>query len=290
MTPKLLYRLAAIPAAFLVLNGVDLPAAQAESCAACHFDRTSLTQTISAVAARKVHVDSTEYRHSVHRGECATCHPGFDDAPQGRHQTRGSVIGCGSCHQSEEIDWLASIHGRLSHQGDPNAPACVDCHGAHNVRKAASAESPVSRRNLPAKCSSCHEAGEIVAEYGLPRDRLATYTNSFHGLAVKFGKLTAADCASCHNTHLILPSTDPRSSIHKENLAATCGKCHPGAGSQFASGKIHVQATPESSPGMFYVRKFYTYFIGALMILFVGYIILEHSGYARSRRRKGEPK
>src|SRR5581483_2464243 len=36
------------------------------------------------------------------------------------------------------------------------------------------------------------------------------------------------------------PSTDPRSSVHKTNLVATCGKCHPGANANFAEAKIHV--------------------------------------------------
>ncbi|MHB9014429.1 MAG: hypothetical protein ACYC49_19635, partial [Ignavibacteriaceae bacterium] len=33
-------------------------------------------------------------------------------------------------------------------------------------------------------------------------------------------------CASCHSPHRVLPHTDPRSSIARNNIAATCTKCH----------------------------------------------------------------
>ena len=36
----------------------------------------------------------------------------------------------------------------------------------------------------------------------------------------------AANCASCHTAHSILPHTDPASSIARVNIAKTCTKCH----------------------------------------------------------------
>src|SRR5208282_4915120 len=62
------------------------------------------------------------------------------------------------------------------------------------------------------------------------------------GLAAQYGSTLAANCASCHGVHKILPSTDPRSSIYRTNLVATCGKCHPGATENFAQSKVHVDA------------------------------------------------
>jgi len=268
----------------------DAQTISSSDCLNCHSDRNRLGTSIGAVSARRVYIDPDEYRSSIHNSDCAACHPGYDGAPDNQHQSRPPVASCGSCHQSEEHDWGASIHGRDALQGDLKAPNCTTCHGAHGVRRVSDPLSPVNRRNLPTTCANCHDDEEIATEYGTPRNRLETYESSYHGLAVKFGRMTAADCASCHNSHLILPPSDPRSSVNKANLPSTCGKCHPGAGEQFATGKIHVSATKESSPGMFYVRKFYTYFIAGLMILFVGYIILEHSGYARARRKKEEPK
>ena len=33
-------------------------------------------------------------------------------------------------------------------------------------------------------------------------------------------------CTSCHTSHNILDHTDPRSSIHRDNVAETCQACH----------------------------------------------------------------
>jgi formate dehydrogenase gamma subunit len=73
-----------------------------------------------------------------------------------------------------------------------------------------------------------------------------TFFESYHGLAAQYGSTVAANCASCHGFHKILPSTDPRSSIYKTNLVVTCGKCHPGATANFAQSKVHVDAAATS--------------------------------------------
>jgi hypothetical protein len=100
---------------------------------------------------------------------------------------------------------------------------------------------------------------------------------------MKYGQVTAANCISCHETHRILPAADPESSINERNLTRTCGKCHPTMKDVASMGKIHVEAKKESSLGMYYVRRFYTWFIGILMLLFVGYIALDI--YGRIKRR-----
>ncbi len=89
-------------------------------------------------------------------------------------------------------------------------------------------------------CSKCHASERLSSKYRLPSDRVKTFMESYHGLASKYGSTRAANCASCHGVHLILPSWDARSTINTNNLMATCGKCHPGASENFVQGKIHV--------------------------------------------------
>jgi cytochrome b subunit of formate dehydrogenase len=79
-------------------------------------------------------------------------------------------------------------------------------------------------------------------------------------LALRAGQLTAANCASCHGVHDIRPSSDPRSHVHQTNLPETCGKCHPGAGTRFALGPIHVLATT-GFPVLFWIRMGYLWLI-----------------------------
>jgi hypothetical protein len=71
-------------------------------------------------------------------------------------------------------------------------------------------------------------------------ERVSSYAASYHGMARKFGSNVAADCASCHGAHEILPSSDPKSAVNKSNLPKTCGKCHQGAQANFGNGKIHI--------------------------------------------------
>src|SRR5208282_3827709 len=140
------------------------------------------------------------------------------------------------------------------------APTCTDCHSEHKIRELKSS-SPL--QIAVEVCSRCHASERLNTKYNLPDDRVKTFFESYHGLAAQYGSTLAANCASCHGVHKILPSNDPRSTIYKDNLAATCGQCHPGASANFAQGKIHVDAAAAEAGGNlgerinWWVRKIY---------------------------------
>jgi cytochrome b subunit of formate dehydrogenase len=94
-------------------------------------------------------------------------------------------------------------------------------------------------------------------KYGLASDRFRTFSDSFHGLATTAGDVEVANCASCHGYHNIKPSSDPTSSTHKENLAETCGGCHPGANERFAIGEVHVDITTAEEPVLYWLSTVY---------------------------------
>jgi hypothetical protein len=66
---------------------------------------------------------------------------------------------------------------------------------------------------------------------------------------------------------------DPESTVIKENLLATCQKCHPDATANFPTSWLsHYQPSPENSPLVYYVNLFYQFFIPTVvggMTLFV---------------------
>jgi cytochrome b subunit of formate dehydrogenase len=75
---------------------------------------------------------------------------------------------CESCHEDEKVIQAAglsaaprtyrdSLHGRLVALGNPRAPGCADCHGAHDVAGPEVATSPVSPQNKVKTCQKCHE-------------------------------------------------------------------------------------------------------------------------------------
>jgi cytochrome b subunit of formate dehydrogenase len=83
--------------------------------------------------------------------------------------------------------------------------------------------------NIPFLCGECHQEGtEVSLTRDIPQDRvLENYSMSIHGTGLfRQGLTVTAVCTSCHTSHLILPHTDARSSIHEDNVAETCMQCH----------------------------------------------------------------
>ena len=108
----------------------------------------------------------------------------------------------------------------------------------------------------------------------MPADRVPSYADSYHGLALQEGKVTAANCASCHGVHSILRSTDPRSTVNAANLRKTCGACHEGVDEgKFVIGPVHVQtSTGVAHPVVKWIR--WTYW--GLIPVTLGFMILHN--------------
>lgn len=208
---------------------------------------------------------------------CNSCHgSAHEAAPARTAEFRKSVPDtCGMCHSEVLAEFTKSVHGAAVAKNLVNAPVCTDCHGEHNILPAKEANSSVNAGRVRDTCAHCHGDLALARQFGLPADRITTFDASFHGLAEKGGVQSVASCASCHGFHTILPSKDPKSMTHQQNLAATCGKCHPGAGTRFALGPVHV--TEESrleSPLVRYARYFYL----TLIPFTLAFMLLHHGG------------
>ncbi len=249
------------------VNSKNLPS----TCGRCHSD-PKLAQKYLFAGTRPVEAyESSIHARAVREGKkaavCNDCHgthailPPSD--PHSPISKRNVASTCGKCHAKEFGQYQASIHGRAVNAGVAAAPTCTDCHGEHNILAPGDPQSPVFVTNVAtATCSRCHGDTRLEAQFNLPLDRVTSYENSYHGLAAKAGSQTVANCASCHGVHDILPSSDPRSSTAKANLAATCGKCHPDAGKTFALGPVHViPSAAAGNPWLRYVRLFYLFTI-----------------------------
>ena len=240
-------------------------AKMAETCGRCHADRAIIEKRQIPVPQAFQLYQKSVHGRAVAAGKaaatCNTCHASHEilraNDPKSTVYRENIPKTCGACHADERKVYLESIHGTAMRNGATKAPVCTDCHGEHSISGAQDPNSRVSVAQVTKTCSSCHAALEITEKYGLPENRVASYQDSFHGLAARGGNLTAANCASCHGFHDVRPSADPKSSIYPGNLPATCGKCHPGASENFAKGSVHISVTKEEAPILFYVRTFY---------------------------------
>jgi formate dehydrogenase gamma subunit len=204
------------------------------SCGACHLRQTaSFNASVHGLALKAGHADSAT---------CQDCHDSHEmvsgDSPTSPIYFARQAETCGACHDQEARDWALSVHGQAVQAGSRDAPTCTGCHDEHKIRSLKGDSAMTISEEV---CSRCHASERINTKYNLPADRVKTFFASYHGLAGQYGSTVAANCASCHGYHKILPSSDTNSSINKIHLVETCGKCHPGANQEFSLGKIHVE-------------------------------------------------
>jgi cytochrome b subunit of formate dehydrogenase len=255
------------------------------SCDTCHSDHDKFPHPadVPKPECATCHVDQAEdYARSVHgvsakkgneAANCSICHGGAHELlhPKSSEFRAATPDTCGACHSGVVAQYKASVHGQAVARGVAQAPLCSDCHGEHSIQRHTDKASPVSAGRITETCSGCHGNVNLARRFGMPSDRLVSFEASFHGLAAKSGNQTVANCASCHGVHNILPSSDPKSTINAKNLAATCGKCHAGAGQRFAISPVHIIANQVEPTPVFWVRIAYLFLIPAVIGLMLAH-------------------
>jgi cytochrome b subunit of formate dehydrogenase len=266
----------------------------ARTCASCHAEPSFLARHR---LARPVEA----YERSAHgrvlqagnraAATCSDCHGAHDIASArdaGAPVSRARVPQtCGRCHAEIARAYGESVHGRAAGRGEAESPVCTDCHGEHAILAPSEPDSLVNPARVSSvTCGRCHADERLTAKYNLPRDRVPAFEDSYHGLALRAGSQSVANCASCHGVHDILASSDPRSKIHPANLGETCGSCHPGAGERFTIGPVHVMPGGGSEHAVVrFARRAYV----AIIVLTVGFMLL-HNGLDFLRKlRHGAP-
>jgi hypothetical protein len=125
-----------------------------------------------------------EYAGSIHAeaiaagdytaATCGSCHGGHDIA---RLDTQAAIdelhlsseAMCAECHQDQWDNYGDAYHGAAYKRGALDAPACWDCHPAHEVLAADHPDSTINAANIGTTCATCHEqhgdAGEEFATF-----------------------------------------------------------------------------------------------------------------------------
>jgi len=219
----------ALIASILIL--LFLPAfsifADDDDCLDCHTDPTLTMEKDGKVIQLFIH--SEKYQNSAHaENGCVSCHDDIDedDLP---HDSPLKKVECQNCHDEEAEAYNVSLHGLAFLRNDRYAPTCSDCHGSHYVVPPTDPNSSTYVMNIPIMCGRCHKEGsDMVKVHEIPeRDIIQNYSMSIHGEGLfRRGLTVTAVCTNCHTPHNILPHTDSKSSIHRDNIAGTCMQCH----------------------------------------------------------------
>jgi formate dehydrogenase gamma subunit len=106
---------------------------------------------------------------------------------------------------------------------------------------AADPASTINRRNIAETCGRCHGDKQVMQGSGISDRPFLSYRESVHAKAIAQGNASAAVCTDCHNSHDILPASNPQSPIAKVNVPATCSKCHKTESAEFMQ-SVHGQA------------------------------------------------
>ncbi len=189
-----------------------------DDCLACHGDA----------------VDAKKFAASIHGSlQCTNCHA--DVTAPGPHDPAPKPVDCGQCHPDVAKDYSNSIHGIAAAKGDSAAPRCYSCHGKHDILPKSDPASRTNRFNIPATCASCHANAKVTSNHPVPPPSVINeYFTGVHGKGMlQMGLNVSAVCSDCHGAHLILPKSNPRSTISYENVPRTCGKCHEGIFREF---------------------------------------------------------
>jgi cytochrome b subunit of formate dehydrogenase len=227
------------------------PVNQIKSCGRCHNDPESLIDGYLT----SEHGKALLLSGLIDAPSCSDCHGAHGiaeaDADKAATSHFNSPQVCGNCHLLLFEEWKTeSAHGAAWQEGR-EGPVCTDCHSSHRI---ADPTLPAARLALADTCGGCH------AEY------LTTFRDSFHGKANELGFVEGATCADCHTPHNNLAADDPRSSIHPDNLTATCGNCHEGATSSLLTFGPHNDPTdPDDN---FYVYVVWFFMTGLLIGVF----------------------
>ena len=149
---------------------------------------------------------------------CGSCHGRHEILPPSSPRSpvnRANVSKlCGGCHSdpkrmaryqipTDQVSkWERSVHGQAFRNGNPNAPTCTGCHGAH-------ASTPPDASSVARACGRCHE------------EEMGFFEQSPHSKG--FRERGLAQCVACHGNHDVV---SPTALIVGTTPDAICMKCH----------------------------------------------------------------
>ncbi len=228
-------------------------------CVACHtgFDPNNVPhkEIITPVLCQTCH-KNVAAKHPFHNTllskggadagrMCKECHGKHDvqspKTPGTKFNSTNVVQSCGECHGDVRSKYLSSAHGKALFSGNLNAPTCVACHSKNITAVKAGTDSAQLKLIQAQVCITCHVKNKQTPENAPTASFVLSYEQSVHGMALKSGNGSAANCVDCHGSHEMKKGGDPTSRVNKINIPNTCAKCHGSIAAEY-KGSIHGSA------------------------------------------------
>ena len=228
-------------------------------CSSCHQEGKKAAVRYKG----KQHEITSNYSESIHgqgliksgltvTATCADCHSAHKglpkDNPNSSINPNNISTTCGRCHFGIEDHFNSSVHSPLVTKTDKKLPVCNDCHSAHTIKRT---DEGAFRHEILSTCGKCHME---IAE---------TYFDTYHGKVSRLGSSKSAKCSDCHGSHSIHAINDPKSSLSRNNIVATCQKCHKNATKGFTKYLSHATHHDKNK----YPILFYTFWGMTLLLL-----------------------
>ena len=255
----------------------------AATCGRCHGDGQAPKgfqgPAVARMFADSIHGQALTRAGLVVAPTCSDCHTAHSvvekSSPQSPVFKTNIPTTCGKCHAGVERDYHAGVHGEALAKGDRNAPQCATCHSAHAVTRT---EADQWQLSAVKECGTCHAQA------------LATYRDTYHGKVTSLGFTPVAKCANCHKPHQIFRASDPRSSVHPQNLQATCAQCHAQVSANFVKYQPHANShSPEKLPALYYSARFMNGLLFGVFAFFGLHSVLWFSRERFGRDNDGKP-
>jgi len=273
---------------------VELKLAQAKLCESCHVGKPEVAGKSNLGAKFVSSFDRSVHGAALQGGKaesasCIDCHGAHamnKAAVAGARISRLRITEtCAKCHKQQAKEFVTSVHAIALNKGNLDSAGCTSCHGEHDIKLHTDPTAPVHKTNLAQQvCAECHASVRLTRRYGLANDTFKTFSDSYHGLAVRGGAVEVVNCASCHGVHAIKAQDDPTSTVSKANLAKTCGECHPGANTRFTVGAVHASESQRAtSPWLFWISNLY---VGLIIAVVGGMAVHNLLDFLKKTRHK----
>jgi predicted CXXCH cytochrome family protein len=258
----------------------------ARTCLRCHREGLPIAESDAHGALHRKELESVDAGQGAH---CGKCHDYHFRAP-GKELKTSLRDTCADCHPRQQLAYRKSHHYIARQKGHLEAPDCAGCHLDRHISKVGEY---FTGQNIVKLCGSCHGDRDMMLKFQLNDGVVKGYNTSYHGqmYALGFQGEKFATCVSCHDNHSILPADDPESTVSRQNILNTCGKCHKDVNENFVGYLSHYSPmAKKSNPILGLIHMFMVWLLGGTLFVFGGHTLLWLMRLLIQRRRVGSLK